>query len=75
VAERLRRFELAAELLPAILRVLDVREVLDRLSSVAKRALPHDPLILRCATTDSIRVRAALKDCAIGILAGDLSGF
>jgi transcriptional regulator with GAF, ATPase, and Fis domain len=45
--ERLRRLELAAELLPALLHVLDVREVFDRLSTTANRALPHDVLLLR----------------------------
>src|SRR6185295_18596609 len=51
-AERLQRLELAAELLPALLHVLDVREVFDRLSTTAKRALPHDRLILYLFTED-----------------------
>lgn len=55
-AERLRRFELAAELLPAVLRVLDVREVFDRLSEVARRALPHDLLILRLLNEDVSKI-------------------
>jgi transcriptional regulator with GAF, ATPase, and Fis domain len=54
--ERLRRLELAAELLPAVLRVLDVREVFDRLSEIAKRALPHDLLILRLFSLDVSKI-------------------
>jgi hypothetical protein len=44
--ERLRRLELASRLLPALLHVLDVRQVFDRLSEAAKGALPHDLLLL-----------------------------
>src|SRR5262249_35230450 len=51
-SERLRRLELAAEMLPALLRVLDVREVFDRLSTIAKRSLPHDLLTLGLLTDD-----------------------
>ena len=50
--ERLRRVELAAELLPALLSVLDVREVFNRLSSIAQHALPHDLLWLRVFKED-----------------------
>jgi transcriptional regulator with GAF, ATPase, and Fis domain len=46
-SERLTRLELVAELLPALLDVLDVREVFDRLSATANKALPHDVLLLR----------------------------
>jgi transcriptional regulator with GAF, ATPase, and Fis domain len=45
-AERLRRMELAAELLPALLHVLDVRQVFDRLSAAARASLPHDQLLM-----------------------------
>ena len=45
-ADRLRRLELAAGLLPTLFNVLDVREVFDRLSATAKLALPHDMLTL-----------------------------
>jgi transcriptional regulator with GAF, ATPase, and Fis domain len=44
--ERLQRLELAAGLLPALLHVLDVREVFERLSETARQALPHDLLLL-----------------------------
>ncbi len=49
---QLRRLEAAAHLLPALLHVLDVREVFDRLSMIAKRALPHDVLQLRIFSED-----------------------
>jgi transcriptional regulator with GAF, ATPase, and Fis domain len=42
----LRRLEAAAALLPALIGVLDVREVFTRLSSIGGRALPHDLLTL-----------------------------
>jgi transcriptional regulator with GAF, ATPase, and Fis domain len=51
-AERLRRLEQAAGLLPALLRVLDVREVFDRLSTAAQCALPHDMLVLSLFSDD-----------------------
>jgi transcriptional regulator with GAF, ATPase, and Fis domain len=50
--EELRRLEEAAHLLPALLQVLDVREVFDHLSVNAKRALPHDLLLLRVFSED-----------------------
>jgi transcriptional regulator with GAF, ATPase, and Fis domain len=49
---RLDRLEQAAELIPALLRVLDVRDVIDRLSATAKRALPHDLLLLNLFSDD-----------------------
>ncbi|HET7221068.1 MAG TPA: sigma 54-interacting transcriptional regulator, partial [Vicinamibacterales bacterium] len=52
VLQRLRRLEQAAELIPALLHVLDVREVIDRLSATAKRALPHDLLLLNLFSDD-----------------------
>jgi transcriptional regulator with GAF, ATPase, and Fis domain len=54
--ERLQRLELVADFLPALLHVLDVREVFDRLSEIAKRALPHDLLLLRLFTDDMTKV-------------------
>jgi transcriptional regulator with GAF, ATPase, and Fis domain len=50
--ERLDRLELAAELIPALLHVLDVREVIERLSVTARRALPHDLLLLNTFSED-----------------------
>jgi transcriptional regulator with GAF, ATPase, and Fis domain len=49
---RLNRLEEAAGLIPALLHVLDVREVIDRLSTTAKRALPHDLLLLNLFSDD-----------------------
>ena len=56
IAERLRRLEMTAELLQAIVQVLDVREVFDRLSEIAKKALPHDLLLLRFFNEDYSKV-------------------
>ena len=42
--------------LPAVLRVLDVREVFDRLSAIARRALPHDLLLLRHLSADASKI-------------------
>jgi len=50
--ERLIRLEQASELIPALLHVLDVREVIDRLSATAMRALPHDRLFLNLFSED-----------------------
>jgi transcriptional regulator with GAF, ATPase, and Fis domain len=52
VHRRFERLERAAELVPALLHVLDIREVFDRLSVAAKRALPHDFLLLRLFSDD-----------------------
>jgi transcriptional regulator with GAF, ATPase, and Fis domain len=52
VHSRFERLERAAELVPALLHVLDIREVFDRLSVAAKRALPHDFLLLRLFSDD-----------------------
>src|SRR5262245_8742391 len=50
--QRLLRLEQASELIPALLHVLDVREVIDRLSATATRALPHDRLFLNLFSED-----------------------
>jgi two-component system response regulator FlrC len=55
--ERLRKLEALAGLLPMIGRSLDVREVFDRVSAVAKRVLPHDAFALALLTEDRERVR------------------
>ncbi len=55
-AEQHRRLEMAAELLRELLRVLDVREVFNRLSAVAQKALPHDLLMLRFLTEDFSKI-------------------
>jgi transcriptional regulator with GAF, ATPase, and Fis domain len=47
IASRLMRLEKTSSLLPALLQVLDVREVFDRVSTLAKSALPHDFMLLR----------------------------
>jgi transcriptional regulator with GAF, ATPase, and Fis domain len=45
-AVRLQRLQRAAGLLPALLHVLDPRQVFDRLSETARLSLPHDLLML-----------------------------
>jgi hypothetical protein len=52
VHQRFARLELAAELVPSLLHVLDIREVFARLSAAARRALPHDLLLLRLFNAD-----------------------
>jgi two-component system response regulator AtoC len=52
IHERFARLERAAELVPSLLHVLDIREVFERLSLAAKRALPHDLLLLRLFSED-----------------------
>jgi transcriptional regulator with GAF, ATPase, and Fis domain len=43
---RLRRLEEAAALLPALFRVLDVREVFARVSALTRHVMPHDIMAL-----------------------------
>jgi transcriptional regulator with GAF, ATPase, and Fis domain len=56
VRERFARLERAAELVPALLHVLDIREVFERLSIAARRALPHDLLLLRLFNEDCSQI-------------------
>lgn len=49
---QLERLEQAAGLIPALLHVLDVRDVIDRLSATAQQALPHDLLLLNLFSDD-----------------------
>ncbi|MEZ5292915.1 MAG: sigma 54-interacting transcriptional regulator [Vicinamibacterales bacterium] len=61
--ERLERLDRAADLVPALLEVLDVRDVFARLSETAQRALPHDLLLLREFSDDMTTARVyALSD-------------
>jgi len=52
--ERLRRLEALDDLLPTLAGALDVREVFDRISAIARRVLPHDvmglPLMMENGT-------------------------
>ncbi len=58
--EELRRLKAVDGLLGTLTRVLDVREVFDRVSEIARPVLPHDALILGRVTPDrqSIRIWA-----------------
>ena len=58
--EELRRLKAVDGLLATLTSVLDVREVFDRVSEIARPVLPHDALLLGMVTPDrqSIRVWA-----------------
>jgi len=53
---RLERLELASGLLPALMQVLDIRDVLDSLSEISKQALAHDILTLSLLDDDLTHV-------------------
>jgi transcriptional regulator with GAF, ATPase, and Fis domain len=46
LVKQLHRLELAADVLPTLLGVLDLREVFDRLSMAAQPAMPHDSMVV-----------------------------
>ena len=69
-ASRLQRLELASGLLPALMQVLDIREVLDSLSEISKRALPHDILTLSLLNDDLTRVTMQARSGAAPQLGG-----
>ncbi len=54
--ERLTRLDRSSGLLSALLRVLDVREVLDRVSEAARQSLAHDILVLNLFSDDLTRI-------------------
>lgn len=56
--DRARRLALAGDLVPALLRVLDVRELFDCVSEISQRCLPHDRLLLHVFTEDLTQVSA-----------------
>jgi PAS domain S-box-containing protein len=47
-----RRFEALDELLPALAGVLDIREVFERVSDIARQVIPHDSLSLPLVSED-----------------------
>ena len=55
-ARQLLRLERTADMLPALLHVLDVRQVFDRLSGIANTSLPHDHLVLRLFSPDTRQI-------------------
>jgi transcriptional regulator with GAF, ATPase, and Fis domain len=67
---RLQRLELASGLLPALMQVLDIREVLDSLSEISKQALPHDILTLSLVNDDLTRVTMQARSGAAPQLGG-----
>ena len=54
--DRLRRFEAVDALLPALFSVLDVRDIFERVSLIAKEALPHDAMALGLFSDDGSEV-------------------
>jgi len=69
-AARLERLELASGLLPALMQVLDIRDVLDSLSEISKQALSHDILTLSLLSDDLTRVTLQARSGAAPQLAG-----
>jgi transcriptional regulator with GAF, ATPase, and Fis domain/putative methionine-R-sulfoxide reductase with GAF domain len=56
-AERLERLESLRDVLPLIAGALDLRDVFERLSGIARRALPHDTCVVGIHTEDHTQVR------------------
>src|SRR4051812_20536474 len=57
-AGRLRRLQVLDQLLPTLAGVLDIREVFDRVSDIARQVLPHDLLALPLLAEDRETVTA-----------------
>jgi transcriptional regulator with GAF, ATPase, and Fis domain len=55
--DRLRRLDAAAELVPALSTALDVRDVFDRIATIARNVLPHDAISLGLFNDDLSRAR------------------
>ena len=55
--ERLGRLESLSDVLPLIAGALDLRDVFERLSGIARRALPHDTCVVGIHNEDHTQVR------------------
>ena len=55
--DRLGRLESLSDVLPLIARALDLRDVFERLSGIARRALPHDTCVVGIHNEDHTQVR------------------
>jgi transcriptional regulator with GAF, ATPase, and Fis domain len=55
--ERRRKYEGLQALAPALARALDVRDVFDRISEIARPVIPHDRMALGLLTEDRTAVR------------------
>src|SRR5205809_5763025 len=53
----IQRLEAFQDLLPALARALDVRDIFQRLSDIASRIVPHDEANLALLTEDGSRFR------------------
>jgi transcriptional regulator with GAF, ATPase, and Fis domain len=66
--ERLARLELTAQLLPALLQVLDVRQIFGVLSTISGQAVAHDLLALGLMSDDLTQVTVYAQTGATGQL-------
>jgi transcriptional regulator with GAF, ATPase, and Fis domain len=55
-ADYVSRLVQVGDFLPALLRVLDVRELFDRVSEISRQCLPHDHLLLHVFSDDLTQV-------------------
>jgi two-component system response regulator AtoC len=62
--ERLRRLEAVDERLPMLFGVLDVREIFERVSLIAKDVLPHDVMVLGIFSDDRTTVEVYAQTSA-----------
>jgi two-component system response regulator AtoC len=65
----LRRLERAADTLPALIEVLDLREVFDRVSTAAQPALAHD-LLVAVLFSDDLKTFSVYARSGQGTIAG-----
>jgi transcriptional regulator with GAF, ATPase, and Fis domain len=67
--ERLQRLEGAAELLPELFKVLDIRKIFGRVSEIARKVLPHDVVGLGMYNDDFSEM--TLYACSCSMPVGD----
>jgi two-component system response regulator AtoC len=73
-AARLERLERTSTLLAALLHVLDVRDVFERVSSLARAALPHDLLLLHLFNDDTTEITTYAGTAARSFVGRTLPG-
>ena len=65
--ERLQRLEGAAELLPELFSVLDIRKVFGRVSEIARKVLPHDVVGLGMYSDDFSEITLYACSCPMPV--------
>ncbi len=65
--ERLQRLEGAAELLPELFSVLDIRKVFGRVSEIARKVLPHDVVGLGMYSDDLSEMTLYACSCSMPV--------